>query len=230
MRTGPGVPLGHAIDTTQDGSCSLTVVAPPIPTTTSDGYEDVRVSVTTAGTCTIQVVPSGGDRRGTLQIRLSGQCTGIELSLSVRPQVNSLRTASTRSVSGSARGWCKITGKDIIGLDMFWNRSELSWDYVNLSVSNPRHYRGQYTNSNWDLLDSLASVLSDGGTQFEAYDYAHWYSDGFPTSAFPDVEAWSQPTVYARGRGTWFCDYWVRTGRGWDLYALVFNYAMDGTS
>jgi hypothetical protein len=128
-----------------------------------------------------------------IAVQFSGECHGVVLSMLVQPIEPAGSQAQASSSSGSARADCKMIGKDIPGLEIFWNKSFLRWDYNNLAVSNPRHTVSRYDNSFWYLKSSSSGVISDGGTQFDAYDYAHWYSDGFPFKFMPDVEAWTQP-------------------------------------
>ena len=207
--------------------CSATLT--PSPTFLQD-RENAHQGAAHSGvgsSCSVSIGSAAVRAGDGVGAQFTGECSGLELAMTVRPNAGLAMSPLLSATSGSA--YCKIIGKDVPGIDMFWNKSSLTWDYSNLAVSNPRHRVTRYDNIFWYLVSSNSGVLSDGGTQYDAYDYAHWYSNGFPFGFMPDVEAWAQPTVIARGRGYWHCDFWVRTGKGWGTYGLVFNYGQGGS-
>ncbi|MCA9825788.1 MAG: hypothetical protein KC479_10235, partial [Dehalococcoidia bacterium] len=171
-------------------------------------------------TCIVEVEPDPDAPDPTVVQRQSGDCSGVGVSI----RISQLPPSDGQVLELGALGqhWmdARTIALDPPSFPMLIVSAQINWQYdgVNVYPISYPIYRANpvlwpFPSSFWDLVlaYSFHTIHSPGLLNvysIEHYHYTAWHSDGFPSSIFPDTDAWIEPTAWGLGNGGVICEYY----------------------
>jgi hypothetical protein len=154
--------------------------------------------------CTFQVTSKPTHNGAEARIEREGDCDGVALRGTITPGEPTVRAVSPKRDA-------RIVLWDIADYPMFINHVDLQIWYDGVGVYNYWWQRGNVHGGfgNFYLVSSTAQAYPESGwASVYAYNYARWYSCGFPGCGSTDVDARTQPSVRGYGSGSMSCYFW----------------------
>jgi hypothetical protein len=187
-----------------------------------EGAVSLKSTQSATSDCQVSLVPTSTTQGVEVEVLLDGECESADIATRVElpsTRLSANAPTSRTNASGPQRIQAKIIGHDVLHIPTFITWANIEWYYDNYTVWNGTFPYGTADDGYWDVLFSThGSGYYSYPERYEHYHYAHWYSTGFPNSAFPDVEAWAQPTAKGHVGGTGGCAFWFSPGSGWGSY------------
>lgn len=191
--------------------------------------------------CTVLVEPAGpspeatGKRGVSFNLRTVGppECSDLQISSSVEltpsasaPPRSALATVAPDALCGSytrTAFFGKITGQDIVNVDMIWNRPHLSWYHDGCTAESGSWWHTDGHDQFW-RFDGGFTVhnTNQSGVQYYSVDHSQkFHSDGFPAPSFPNVNADTEIILTGWYNGYATCSFPVRR---YDSGAIFYPY------
>ncbi len=185
---------GAASAPSADCDYSLEVSQLPV-TDRPDGAEPCVVTATPR-----QIGTTGAGVR----LDTTGDCNEVEISWTINVSGPSFAAGAMQQSSGYAAAYAKIWGEDPFGLDVFYNKSKITWAYTSTTVSSGSHYPTDWVLwSGWSVKSRVSSFVPQGNTRYDGYNNVKF-------KAFQFTEANTKATLYAKPGGAFTCSFSIK--------------------
>jgi len=109
-----------------------------------------------------------------------------------------------QSSSGYEAAYAKVRGEDALGIDVFYNKSKVTWDYTASAVSNGSHYSTDWVLwSGWSVTSRSSSLTKQGNTSYQGYNRVKF-------KAFQNTRADTKATLTAKPGGAFTCTFSIK--------------------
>ena len=157
--------------------------------------------------CVINATPSPIGTTGTrVDFSSTGNCDGVRIRLTTN-------VGASLQSSGYAAAYAKLVGEDTFDLDMWHNKSAVTWGYTSTTVNSASHYPSTWLLWNgWEVTNPSSSLTRVGET------YRGLYEVEF--HAFQYTIAYTEATLIAKPSGAFSCDFDIE----WDWKPIGFDH------
>ena len=192
--------------------CSLSLELGQLPPT--DGGRRPE-----AEPCVVTATPSQMGNTGVrVRVRSTGNCDRVEIRLTTN--VNP-RLAQTRQVQAASSGYAaasaKLIGQDPGDLvDMFYNKSQVSWGYTATTVNSGSHYPSDWVWSSlvWSVTSRYSSLTKQAGdVSYQGYNRVKF-------KALQNTRADTKAVLTAKPGGAFSCTFSIK----WTNKPIGFNH------
>ncbi|MCY3587611.1 MAG: hypothetical protein OXH40_02850 [Chloroflexi bacterium] len=216
----PREEVGSALDCSGLATVSLTASSGDAVQQTSTATDcDYSISLgqlpsthDNANPCVVTATPRSLGATGVgVLVSANGDCNGAEIRLTsnVGPSVQA-------SSSGYAAAYAELIGQDAGDLvDMFGNKSQVSWGYTATTVNSASHYPSDWVWSSvvWSVTSRYSSLTKQGTTSYQGYNRVKF-------KAIQNTRADTKATLIAKPSGAFSCKFSIK----WTNKPIGFNH------